>query len=218
MGMRIAGYRRVSTDNQAETGHSLAAQKRAIEDFAKQKRWPLVKLYTDAGLSGALDQRPALQQLFHDAEQGQFDVVIVHAIDRFHRSLVGLLRAMDLLGKHNVSFVSVTETLDFTTPWGKLTLALLGTLAEIYIDKLRAETRKGLQERAKKGLHNGSAPLGYCKGRCSACKDPNGPDYCPCAGGEDRGDGNVLIPHPIERVAVQLAFRYSASACAYCPR
>ncbi len=75
-------------------------------------------------------------------------VVVVHAINRFYRSLVGLLRAMDELNHHRVSFVSITENLDFTTPWGKLTLAVLGTLAEIYIDKLRTETTKGLLEHA----------------------------------------------------------------------
>ena len=208
MPLVAVGYRRVSTEEQ-KTGHSLDAQQRAIEEYIARKGWQAGPIYTDAGLSGTFEQRPALQRLLHDAERGKFDVVIVHAIDRFYRSLGGLLRAMDLLSKHKVSFVSITENLDFTTPWGKLTLAVLGTLAEIYIDKLKAETRKGLLERAKKGLHNGSAPLGYCKGTCSVCADPNGPGYCPYAGGEDRGDGKVLIPHPIEKTAVQLAFAYS---------
>ena len=207
---RVAGYCRVSTDDQAESGHSLDAQRRAIEDFCAHKGWDLVEIYTDAGMSGSLDARPALQRLLADAADGRVEVVVVHAIDRFYRSLAGLLRAIERLGKHNVSFVSLTENLDFTTPWGKLTLAVLGTLAEIYLDKLRIETRKGLLERAKKGLHNGSIPLGYCKGNCSTCTSPNGKGYCPFFGGPDLGDGEALIAHPVERFAVQFAFRWVA--------
>ncbi len=60
------------------------------------------------------------------AEQHEFDVVIVHAIDRFCRDLSGLLTALHYLDQHQVTFVSITENLDFSTPWGKLVLAVLG--------------------------------------------------------------------------------------------
>jgi len=207
--MFAVGYCRVSTDNQAETGHSLDAQQRAIEEYCARKGWQLQKIYTDAGISGTLDTRPALETLFRDAEREQFNVVVVDAICRDCRSLSGLLRAMDKLDRQHVSFVSITENLDFTTSWGKLTLAVLGTLAEIYIDKLRIETRKGLLERAKKGLHNGTIPFGYCTGLCSACNDPNGKNYCPRFGKADLGTGKVPVPHPIEAIAVRRAFKQS---------
>jgi DNA invertase Pin-like site-specific DNA recombinase len=69
-----------------------------------------------------------------DAEAGKFDVVIVDKVDRFYRHLAGLLTALDELRGYNVSFVSVQERLDFTSPWGKLMLTVLGILAEIYLD------------------------------------------------------------------------------------
>lgn len=210
MRLRAAGYRRVSTDDQAEDGHSLDAQERAIREFIQRKGWELAGIYTDAGLSGRLDERPALSQLLQDAANGHFDVV-VHAIDRFYRSLTGLLVTIETLRDQGVSFVSITESLDFTTPWGKLTLAVLGTLAEIYIDRLSAETKKGMLERARKGYWNGAVPLGYCKGLCSACTDLNGPGYCPYAGGPDRSDGKQLIAHPLDAVGVRRAFKLSAS-------
>jgi len=53
---------------------------------------------------------------------------------------------------YGVSFASVQEQLDFTTPWGKLMLTVLGTLAEIYLDNLRQETRKGKLQRARQGF------------------------------------------------------------------
>lgn len=206
--MNVAGYRRVSTDDQVDYGFSLEAQETLIHEYAVRRGWRVVRIYTDAGLSGTLDHRPALNQLLADAADGQFQVVIVHAIDRLYRNLEALLRTLNLFQQHRVSFVSLTEEMDFTTPWGKLTLAVLGTLAEIYIDRLRAETRKGRLQRAKNGIWNGSIPLGYCNGRCAVCTDPNGPDYCPHYGSANRSDGQILIPHPIESQAIKQAFAW----------
>jgi len=110
--------------------------------------------------------------------------------------------------------VSFRENLDFTTPWGKLALTVLGMLAEIYIDNLREETSKGKRARARKGLWNGSIPLGYCRGLCSRCEDPNGEDYCSSFGTSDLNHDYPevpLIPHPIETVAVALAFNWYAT-------
>jgi len=66
------------------------------------------------------------------------------------------LIALDTLRERDVTFVSVQEKIDLSTPWGKLTLTVLGMLAEIYIDNLRYETRKGKIARARKGLCNGT--------------------------------------------------------------
>lgn len=209
-----AGYIRVSRAEQAEHGHSMDAQHDLIHQYAQQRGWNLVQIYQDPGISGTRDDRPALRQLLADAETGLFDVVVVHAIDRFYRDLVGLLAALNHLYKHNVSFISITENIDFTTPWGKLALAVLGTLAEIYIDKLSAETKKGKRQRAIKGLYNGLPPLGYCKGNCSTCTDPNGQGYCPRFGQADlcrNGEPLPLYPHPIESRAVQLAYEWYLS-------
>ena len=149
--MRAALYARVSITEQVE-GHSLDAQLDAMRALCKKRNWQVVDEYIDAGISGTKKERPELQRLLDDAEQGRLDVVVVHAVDRFYRNLLGLLETLDRLNKTNVVFLSITEQMDFTTAWGKLTLAVLGTLAEIFIHKLSAETRKGKYARARKGL------------------------------------------------------------------
>ena len=99
-------------------------------------------MYTDAGLSAKKDsERPELQRLFDDAAAGKFDVIVVDKIDRFFRHLGGLLVALDQLNAWSVSFASVQERLDFTTPWGKITLTVLGMLAEIYDEVIHFRTR-----------------------------------------------------------------------------
>lgn len=202
--LRVAGYRRVSMREQVD-GHSLAAQKNNIQQYAAANNWQLTKMYTDAGISAKKgSQRPALQSLLADAEAGKFDIVVVDKVDRFYRHLNGLLTALEQLSNWNVSFVSVQERLDFSTVWGKLTLTMLGTLAEIYIDNLRQETRKGKIQRARDGLWNGNIPYGYCRGKCSSCTDPNGEGYCPNFGQEDKTTNpNQLIHHPIDSQIVQ---------------
>jgi site-specific DNA recombinase len=162
--MKAVGYIRVSSEMQIETGHSLDAQSALITDFIRAKGWSLNEIFCDAGLSGTLSDRPALQALMARAEHHDFDVVAVHAIDRFYRGLGGLLAALHQLHQNQVAFISIAENLDFSTPWGKLVLAVLGAPAEIYIDKLREETKKGKLARARKGLWNGSIPFGYCNG------------------------------------------------------
>jgi site-specific DNA recombinase len=208
---RAVGYKRVSAREQLE-GHSLDAQEVHISSYVQAQGWRLLQVYTDAGISAKKDsQRPALEQLLRDAREGKFDVVVVDKIDRFYRHLGSLLSALDQLNSAGVSFASVQEKLDFTTPWGKLMLTVLGMLAEIYLDNLRQETKKGYRQRAHKGLWLGGIPLGYCKGLCADCEDPNGKGYCPKYGGKNRGDGKHLIAHPIESVAVKLAFEWYVS-------
>ncbi len=206
--MRAARYIRVSMAEQV-TGHSLDAQRASTAAFITQRDWTLAGEYADEGISAKSDShRPGLARLLKDARRGDFDVVVVDKVDRFYRHLKGLLSALDTLDEASVTFVSVRENLDFTTPWGKLALTVLGMLAEIYIDNLSQETQKGKLARARKGLWNGSIPLGYCKGKCSECTDLNGPGYCPNYGRPDRSDGQRLVEHPVEAEAIRRAFRW----------
>ncbi len=208
--MRVAIYLRFSCKDQMDS-FSIDAQRHATTTFIQQRGWTLVAEYVDEAYSAKADaERPAFQRLLAAARQRQFDLIVVDKVDRFYRHLRGLLTTLEDLQLYNVALVSVKENLDFTTPWGKIALTILGILAEVYIDNLRQETRKGLRARARSGKWNGSVPFGYCRGLCSACTDPNGPDYCPAVGQPDRGDGTHLLAHPIESQAVQLAFTWYA--------
>jgi site-specific DNA recombinase len=211
LALRAVGYRRVSMREQVD-GFSLDAQENNIRQYIATQGWEFVDLYTDAGISAKKDShRPSLEKLMNDVQQHRFDVVVVDKVDRFYRHLRGLLSSLDYLNSMDIAFVSVQERLDFTTVWGKLTLTVLGTLAEIYIDNLRQETRKGKLQRARDGLWNGNISYGYCKGICSNCKEPNGEGYCPDFGKTDKSDGKHLILHPVESKVVRLIYDWYLS-------
>ena len=72
--------------------------------------------------------------LLQDAKAGQFDIVVVHMIDRWARNMMVQSHALQLLGEYNVGFASVMEDFDRTTPSGKLMLSTMGAYAEFCSD------------------------------------------------------------------------------------
>ena len=78
--MKVAIYTRVSSEEQVE-GYSLSAQEVLARRFAEAKEWEVVAVYEEPGRSGKSDLRPAFQQMIHDAEAHQFDVILVHKLD-----------------------------------------------------------------------------------------------------------------------------------------
>ena len=163
---RAAIYLRVSSDEQVE-GYSLDAQQRALEGYCKEQGYDLVQHYRDEGRSARTDdvaKRPAFKQMLEDAEAGGFDILVVHKLDRFARSLRVTLETLDRLERAGVGFVSLSENMDFSTPMGRVILSTMGSLAQFYSDNLSNETAKGKRERKAQGLYNGLLPFGIMKG------------------------------------------------------
>ena len=95
---------------------------------------------------------------------GNYDVLVVHKIDRFSRKLKITLEYFEKLGKAGVGFVSVQEQMDYSTPSGKLMLVMQEGLTEFYSDNLSQEVKKGLAERKAQGMYCGGLPFGATKG------------------------------------------------------
>lgn len=190
--MRTAIYVRVSMREQVE-GYSLDAQEQACRQLAKDRGYEIVRIYRDEGLSGKTTERPAFQQMMRDAEAGMLDLVLVHKLDRFSRSVVDVLLSLQVLEERHVAFVSVSENFDFASPVGRVTLTMLSAIAEWYLTNLGAETAKGKKARAEAGLWNSDVCFGYA-----------------VVYKKDGGDG---VPYPDEDNApgVRLAFESYAS-------
>ncbi len=158
---RVALYVRVSSVAQATEGFSLEAQDRLCRTFAAQRGWDVVSVYAEPGVSAKDTNRPVFQQMLRDARARQFNLILTHKLDRFSRSLLDVLVHLNQLESWGVSYVSASEPFDFTTPIGKVQLAILAAFAQWYLDNLSQEITKGKVARAKAGYWNGLVPFGY---------------------------------------------------------
>ena len=161
--MRAAVYVRVSREEQLDNW-SIAAQTREAEEYCRQKNWELLKIYTEEGISAHSDsiiKRPQFRKLLDDCKKGSFDIVVVHSIDRWSRNLGVTLESFKQLAENRVSFASISENIDYSTPEGRLFIAMLGAFAQYFSDNLAKHTRKGMKQRAVSGFSNGDVPFGY---------------------------------------------------------
>jgi DNA invertase Pin-like site-specific DNA recombinase len=161
--VRAVAYTRVSDPSQVE-GHSLEAQEHYFYQFCAGRDWNAVKVYREEGRSAhsdSLRKRPVLRQLLEDAAQGQFEVVVVHTLDRWARNARLALETLGLLAQHQVAIVSITENLDYATPEGKMFTGMIAHLSQYFSDKLGVHVKKAVDLRAARGLHLGGIPFGY---------------------------------------------------------
>ena len=127
-----AGYIRVSSDEQAQHGISVDAQRQILQAWAVTRQLDDIVLYEDPGFSGKNTQRPALQRLIRDAHAGQIDHVVVWKLDRLSRSLRDTLALIeDDFGANGATLISVTESIDTATPSGRMMLNLLASFAQL---------------------------------------------------------------------------------------
>jgi len=165
--LRCAVYTRKSTEEGLEMEfNSLDAQREACEAYITSQRaegWILVKdRYDDGGVSGGTLERPALKRLLSDIEDGLVDVVVVYKIDRLSRSLLDFSRLVEVFDRHNVTFVSVTQSFNTTSSMGRLTLNVLLSFAQFEREVIGERIRDKFAASRKKGMWMGGwAPLGY---------------------------------------------------------
>ena len=133
--IRCAIYTRKSTEEGLEQEfNSLQAQREACEAYIKSQKhehWQLLSTeYDDGGYSGGNMERPALKKLLSDIRSGLVDIIVVYKIDRLTRSLMDFSKIVEILDKHNASFVSITQHFNTTTSMGRLTLNMLLSFAQ----------------------------------------------------------------------------------------
>lgn len=158
---KAALYVRVSTEEQASEGQSASAQAEVLKQYCKAFGMEVYKVYEDLGYSGkSIKGRPGLSALLEDSRSKCFDTVLVWKISRLSRSLKDLLLIIDILEKNGIAFSSYSEKFDTSTPVGRMTLQLLGSIAEFERNTIIENVKLGLREFGRKGGKTGSV-LGY---------------------------------------------------------
>lgn len=167
--IRVALYVRVSTEEQSNNGYGLVFQEEKLRAFIESQENQVFEekhLYKEEGFSGTLkiESRPALKQLFEDAQDKQFDVVYVYRLDRFFRKTKLLLDAIEKLTEAKVGFKSITESFDTTSSSGEFTMIVLGAIADMERKTIQERTTSGRTAAAKSGKWVvGCPPFGLIK-------------------------------------------------------
>ena len=147
--MRIALYARVSTTDQ-----TVEPQLHTLREYAQRRGADAVE-YTDHGVSGAKDRRPALDRLLHAARRREVGAVVCVKLDRLARSVRHLTQLAAELDSLGVELVVLDQGIDTGTPSGRLLFHLLGAVAEFERDLMRERTRAGMAAARRRGAQIG---------------------------------------------------------------
>ena len=143
-------YYRTSTREQ-----NSGMQVKAVLDYCLKNKIALNKQYSDIGESGSKDSRPQFDLMLSDLRAGKIDTIIVYKLDRIGRSLAHLVKLFEEFNKRNITFISISQNINTTTPEGRMFLHMLMVLAE-YERELTVNRIKAGLNRARA---NGS-PIG----------------------------------------------------------
>ena len=161
--MRVGLYPRVSGHEQ-EDNYSIPEQIDRMKKYCESRDWLVYKIYTDSVYTGSNMDRPGLQDMIKDCENGKLDMVLVYKLDRLSRSQKDTLFLIeDVFEKNGVGFTSMTENFDTSTPHGKFIIGILSVFAQLEREKIKERTMIGKDSRAKEGKWHGSkwVPVGY---------------------------------------------------------
>lgn len=165
--MKVALYARVSTEQQVDN-FSIPLQKERMKAFCLSKGWDDIQEYVDGGYSGSNLNRPALQQLEKDIKSKKVNVVIVYKLDRLSRSQRDTLYLIEeMFLPNNVEFISISETIDTSSPFGRAMIGVMSVFAQLERETITERLRGGRLKMVKdKGLWAGGAdasPYGYTR-------------------------------------------------------
>ena len=130
--------------------------------YAKSKDYTEFEYYVDGGYSGKDLNRPAIQKLIEDCKNHKIDAVFVFKLDRISRSQRDTLYLIEeVFNKYNVSFISMRENFDTSTPFGKAMIGVLSVFAQLERETILERTRIGLKKRAEAGLWRGGGKIPF---------------------------------------------------------
>ena len=161
---KVAIYIRVSTARQDQEGYSIPLQKERLFAYCKAKGWVVAGLFIDPGHSGSSLNRPGMISLIDGVESGKFDIVLVYKLDRLSRSQKDTLYLIeDVFMSNKTDFVSMQESFDTSTIFGRAMVGILSVFAQMERETITERTMMGRAGRAGDGLWHGGGtePIGY---------------------------------------------------------
>lgn len=157
---KAIGYIRVSTEQQADEGISLAAQRAKIEAWCELNDYELVAIYEDAGISGkTVSKRPQLQAALAEMKKGM--ALIVYSLSRLARSTKNCIEIADELKSKGSDLVSLTEKIDTSSAMGEFFFTLIAALGQMERKQIGERTKAALAHKKAMGEKYAPVPFGY---------------------------------------------------------
>jgi len=188
---KTVAYVRVSTQDQAAEGVSLAAQEARIGAYCAAMGWPVSEVIRDAGESAKTLQRPGMAAILGDVGAGRVDRVVVLKLDRLTRSTRDLADLLELFAKADAALVSVSENLDTGSACGRLVLNVIGSVAQWEREAIAERTATALAHKRQRRIVYGTTPFGFTR------------------------VGDALVPVPREQTALDEAARMDRAGASF---
>ena len=161
---RVVGYTRVSTEQQADGGVSLAAQRAKLEAYAVALDLDLVAIIEDAGVSAKTLARPGLTRALAMLDGGAANALLIVKLDRLTRSVRDLGDLVERYFSARFSLLSVSDSIDTRTAAGRLVLNVLASVSQWEREATGERTRDALAHLKADGVRLGGAALGWKRG------------------------------------------------------
>jgi DNA invertase Pin-like site-specific DNA recombinase len=129
-----------------------------LREYVERRGWTIAAEYVDEGVSGAKSSRPHLDRMMADARRRKFDIVLCWRFDRFARSTSHLLAALEEFRSLGIDFVSLNESIDTTTPVGKMVFTVVASVAELERCIICERVRAGVARAVANGKRLGRPP------------------------------------------------------------
>lgn len=159
--MKAIGYVRVSTQEQASEGYSLAAQESKIRAYADLYGIELVAVVSDAGVSAKSINRPGLSEALARLEAGEAEGLVILKLDRLTRNVADWNALIDRYFGKDVALMSVSDQIDTRTAGGRLVLNVLVSVAQWEREAIGERTAAALAQKQAQGEHVGGVPFGF---------------------------------------------------------
>jgi DNA invertase Pin-like site-specific DNA recombinase len=154
-------YIRVSTMQQSINGYSLETQESELKKYAELKQLKNVLVLADNTSGKNIKDRKAFNKLIELIEADKVNNVLVYSLSRFARSLKDTITVIELLNKHNVNFISLSENIDLSTSAGRFFINILASLSQMERENISEKTKQVLQQMKSNGKRVGKLPFGY---------------------------------------------------------
>jgi site-specific DNA recombinase len=176
---------------QALEGYSIDEQEEKCKAAIVSKGWTYMGTFSDPGVSGRTMEREGLQELIKLITAGRVDAVVIYKLDRLSRTQRDTMTLIeDVILANDITLMSLNETLDTSTPWGRAMIGILSSFNQMESENIQVRTSMGREAKAKLGGYSGGGtPLGY------------------------RSDNGYLVIVPEEAEAVRLVFQLRNDGC-----